>query len=363
MPPMQLHWDIFCRVVDNYGDIGVCWRLARQLAAEHGKRVRLWVDDLASLQPLCPTCDPARASQMLAGVEVRHWPDTVTVDWHAAAKTADVVVEAFACELPPAYLIGMTQRPRPPVWLNLEYLSAETWVDSCHGMASPHPSLPLTKHFVFPGFSPSTAGLLREAGLPAAPLAPLPAMPEISLFCYATAPVASLLDAFAAASRPLRCLVPPGQPLAAVRACLGGDGPWQLGLVRVEPIPFLAQDDYDALLRRCAINFVRGEDSFVRAQWAGRPFVWQIYRQDDDAHRVKLDAFLDRHCAGLAEPAAAALRALFLAWNTGADCTAAWADFLGHHDEIAQHAAAWNAALRTQPDLATNLVKFCAARV
>ncbi|NHC07628.1 elongation factor P maturation arginine rhamnosyltransferase EarP [Azonexus fungiphilus] len=360
---MQLHWDIFCRVVDNYGDIGVCWRLARQLAAEHGKRVRLWVDDLASLQPLCPVCDPALSAQALAGVEVRHWTDTVTVDWFAEAKTADVVVEAFACELPPDYIAGMAQRPAPPVWLNLEYLSAESWVESCHGMASPHPSLPLTKHFVFPGFSSSTAGLPREAGLPSAPLAALPAIPEISLFCYATAPVASLLEAFTGSPRPLRCLVPPGQPLAAVRACLGGDGPWQLGLARIEPIPFLAQDDYDALLRRCAINFVRGEDSFVRAQWAGRPFVWQIYRQDDDAHRVKLDAFLDRYCAGLAEPAATALRALFLAWNTGADCTAAWSDFLGHHDEIAQHAAAWNAALRAQPDLATNLVKFCAARV
>jgi hypothetical protein len=28
MPAMQLHWDIFCRVIDNFGDIGVCWRLA-----------------------------------------------------------------------------------------------------------------------------------------------------------------------------------------------------------------------------------------------------------------------------------------------------------------------------------------------
>lgn len=360
---MQLHWDIFCRVVDNYGDIGVCWRLARQLAAEHGKRVRLWVDDLGSLQPLCPACDPALSVQALAGVEIRRWPDEATVNWLAEAKIADVVVEAFACELPPGYIAGMAQRPTPPVWLNLEYLSAEAWVDSCHGMASPHPSLPLTKHFVFPGFSPSTAGLPREAGLPSAPLAALPATPEISLFCYATAPVASLLEAFAASPRPLRCLVPPGQPLAAVRACLGGAGPWQRGLARIEPIPFLAQDDYDALLRRCAINFVRGEDSFVRAQWAGRPFVWQIYRQDDDAHLGKLDAFLDRYCADLAEPAARALRQLFLAWNTGADCTAAWADFLGHYDAIAHHAAGWNAALRMQPDLATNLVKFCAAQV
>ena len=75
MAAMQLHWDIFCRVIDNFGDIGVCWRLARQLAAEHGREVRLWVDDLASLQPLCPLVDSEKASQWFQGVEIRHWPE------------------------------------------------------------------------------------------------------------------------------------------------------------------------------------------------------------------------------------------------------------------------------------------------
>ena len=28
-----LLWDIFCQVIDNHGDVGVCWRLARELAA------------------------------------------------------------------------------------------------------------------------------------------------------------------------------------------------------------------------------------------------------------------------------------------------------------------------------------------
>ena len=44
---MSRSWDVFCRVVDNYGDAAVCWRLARQLADEHGARVRLWIDLLA----------------------------------------------------------------------------------------------------------------------------------------------------------------------------------------------------------------------------------------------------------------------------------------------------------------------------
>ena len=159
------------------------------------------------------------------------------------------------------------------------------------------------------------------------------------------------------------CHVPPGQPLAAVRACLGGDGPWQLGNARLVPLPFLPLDDYDRLLWRCAINFVRGEDSFVRAQWAGKPFVWQAYVQQDDAHLDKLTAFLDRHCAGLDAAAAAALRALFLAWNTGTDPGPAWRDYLAELPAISRHAAAWSGQLATMPDLATGLVNFCAGKV
>ena len=358
MPAMLLHWDIFCRVVDNYGDIGVCWRLARQLAREHGKAVRLWVDDLASLAPLCPECDAGLLAQQVQGVEIRRWTGDFVAD-----RVADVVVEAFACELPPAYVTAMAAATPKPRWINLEYLTAEAWAEGCHGMASPHPALPLVKHFFFPGFSPATGGLLREAGLP--PPAPWDeaATLEISLFCYDTAPVGSLLAALAANSRPVLCHVPPGKPLTAVKAALGGDGPWQCGAARIVPIPFLPLDDYDALLRRCAINFVRGEDSFVRAQWAGRPFVWQIYPQDDAAHHVKLEAFLDRYCAAMAPDLAECVRRLFVAWNSGHDIGAAWPSFVARSADLAGHNARWAEQLARQPDLATSLVNFAAGKV
>jgi uncharacterized repeat protein (TIGR03837 family) len=73
-----------------------------------------------------------------------------------------VVIEAFGCELPAAYVEAMAGSARAPIWLNLEYLSAEAWVAGCHGLPSPHPRLPLVKHFFFPGFGPGTGGLLRE---------------------------------------------------------------------------------------------------------------------------------------------------------------------------------------------------------
>lgn len=363
MAAMQLHWDIFCRVIDNYGDIGVCWRLARQLVAEHGRQVRLWVDDLASLQPLCPSVDPDRAKQSCQGIEISHWIDNEAID-----RIADVVIEAFACELPPAYLAEMGQSSPKPCWINLEYLTAESWAADCHGMASPHPSLPLVKYFFFPGFSEKSGGLLREAGLLAERDRNIaetrnPRPLEISLFCYDTAPVGALLDAFGESGIPVLCHLPPGKPLAAVQAHLGGNGPWELGKAMVRPIPFMPIDEFDRLLWRCDINFVRGEDSFVRAQWAGKPFVWQAYPQDDGAHLPKLEAFLDCYCEGTEITTARALRRMFIAWNLGSNVAESWADFVDCRADIARHNRNWSDKLATKPDLATALVKFCATKV
>ena len=155
-------WDLFCSVVDNYGDIGVTWRLSRQLAAEHGLPVRLWVDDLNAFQHIRPEIDPALSEQLLAGVTIRHWTTPM-----AEATPGDVVIEALACNLPTEFIERMAARQPPPVWLNLEYLSAEDWVNGVHGLPSPHPRLPLIKHFFMPGYTAGTGGLPRESWLSA----------------------------------------------------------------------------------------------------------------------------------------------------------------------------------------------------
>ena len=376
-------WDIFCRVVDNFGDIGFCWRLARQLASEHGLRVRLWVDDLASFRRLCPDLDPLLGSQNLRSVEIRHWATPFqNADVDTENTIADVVIEAFACELPPDYLAAMASRLNKPVWLNLEYLSAENWVAGCHGRASPHPRLALTKHFFFPGFAPETGGLLRERDLlrqradgqadPAAAWQGLglpAAQPEersVSLFCYDNPVLPELLNLWAEDEAPWRCLIPLGQASAQVANILqsppleAGDMLRQ-GNLSIYALPFLSQENYDRLLWSCDLNFVRGEDSFVRAQWAAKPFVWQIYPQPEAAHHAKLDAFLGRYCVGLKEPVAAACRAFWQVWNQAnqSDLRGTWPAYWRHHAELSAHARNWAESLAKQPDLASKLVSYC----
>ena len=373
-------WDIFCTVVDNYGDIGVCWRLARQLAAEHGQRVRLWVDDLASLARISPGVVPGLDVQHSRGVEIRWWREPFPV-----VEPADVVVEAFACNPPASYVAAMVARQPRPAWINLEYLSAEDWVRACHGLPSPHPSLPLVKYFYFPGFVAGTGGLLAEPDLAQARARfqfsaeeqlrfwedvdmPAPGAGElqVSLFCYAHSGIAALLRAWAAGDTPVRCLVPEGIATEALSAFFGTASlvpgtVLRIGSLEVRIFAFLEQDRYDRLLWACDINLVRGEDSFVRAQWAARPLLWQIYPQQEGAHWPKLEAFLDLYCQGLSPELAAALAGLWRAWNQGdaAGVEFAWPGYCAKRPELQAHARRWAAQLGALPNVANGLAQFC----
>lgn len=373
-----LRWDIFCTVIDNFGDIGVCWRLARQLANEQGAHVRLWVDDLARYHQLLGA-DPSAAAH--DRVEVCHWGGRLAPD-----ARADIVVASFGCRLPEAYLAGMAARTPRPVWVNLDYLSAESWVEGCHRLPSPHPTLPLTEYFFFPGFTPQTGGLLREAGLiemrdgfraasdaqatswrALQTVAPPADALRVSLFSYENPAVVDLLEAWASGGRAVWCGVPEGRVWQSLLPWLGGVvAPGQVlrrGNLWLAPLAFVDQPGYDRLLWSCDLNFVRGEDSFVRAQWAGRPLVWHIYPQAEDAHLVKLDAFLDRYIAGLPDDAAEAVRGLHHAWNAGSGVAPAWRAFDAARPALLAHADAWCRRLAAQSDLATALAQFVKSKL
>lgn len=375
-------WDVFCRVVDNYGDIGVCWRLARQLVAEHRLGVRLWVDDLTAFRRICPEVDPALDDQVCHGVTVRRWTDAFP-----AVAPADVVVEAFACTLPESYLQAMAARLVKPRWINLEYLSTEHWVEECHGLASPSPRLPLTKHFFFPGFTERTGGVLREHDLESRRRAfvqdqeeraafwqrlglPLPAWDEkrLSLFCYPHGRAEDLFSLWKEQTERTTCLVPEGIAGPAIGAFFGqtraeSGRVFHRGSLEVRILPFLEQDEYDRLLWACDCNFVRGEDSFVRGQWARQPMVWQPYAQGEGAHLHKMEAFLDRYCAGLDSQAAQALISLWRAWSQGETVAEAWPAFRMQWGELERHVARWAEELAGAGDLAQKLVRFSLNRL
>ena len=353
-------WDIFCKVIDNHGDIGVCWRLLVQLA-ERGEAVRLWVDDASALSWMAPGGQ--------RGVQVLPW------NAQTEARPGDVVIEAFGCELEPQFKAAIAGRAatteRQPPWVNLEYLTAESFAERNHRLPSPllsGPAAGLTRHFFYPGFTGRTGGLLREQDLlrrqsefdPAAWLhgqgiTAAQGARLVSLFCYEPAALDALLAQWGSGPGPTHLLVTAGRASAALRAALEridtAAPAWNARqLLSISWLPLLSQRDFDHLLWACDLNFVRGEDSLVRALWAGKPLVWQLYPQHDDAHHAKLDAFLD----WLQAPRD--LREVHRAWNgiSGELPMAGgqpWAACIHQARE----------RLLAQPDLLTQLMQFVVA--
>lgn len=375
------YWDIFCRVVDNYGDIGVCWRLAQQLAQDYALPIRLWVDDLVSFAHIECRVQSHLPKQTVDGITIYHW-----VLEQESLTPGEVVIEAFACGLSDAFLQAMARCQPPPQWINLEYLSAEAWVEGCHLSQSQHPRLPLQQTFFFPGFSSNTGGVLgsdaslraRDAFLADALqqadfwqqlglLAPAVDELTISVFTYEPPALVSWLQVLEHSPQPVRLLIPNDRTARMVAAyyehpftagaCL------QRGKLTLHNLAFGNQAFFDRLLWSCDINFVRGEDSFVRAQWAAKPFFWHIYPTEDGAHWQKLEAFWQGYSASLP----ADLQQL--GWSNwhwlNADMAPEvgqlamqWQTWLNHLPQWQRHARDWQRQLSQHGHLAANLVRW-----
>ncbi len=376
MPSMShpLNCDVFCHVVDNFGDIGVAWRLARQLAHEHGCAVRLFVDDLNTFAAICPQIQPRMGQQSVDSVNILPWSRQQQLD------PADVVVEMFGCHLMPGY-VERIQRlgARRVRWVNLEHLSAEPWVEGTHLRPSPQPG-GIDKLFFFPGFTSGTGGLLRESDLLARRAAwerlpsarrialrslGLPPPPEhaltVLLFSYARASIAAWLQAMAGASRPTTLWIFPGPMRGEVDEWLNMQLSTGQSTVRGSltlcALPFVPQQRFDELLWAADVCIVRGEDSFVRAQWAARPMVWHAYPQHDQAHFAKIEAFLQRYLRDAEPGVRDAVTALWEAWNGGGELVPAWLQFSAWLPQIRRHAQAWCEHLAAAPDLASQLLQ------
>ena len=371
-------WDIFCKVIDNFGDIGVCWRLAADLDAR-GQQVRLWVDDSSALAWMAPGGH--------AGVQVLDWLPSLDLSCLQAAP-CDVLIEAFGCDAAPEFVAvcadilsaGGQNDAQKPLWINLEYLSAEPYVTRNHGLTSLVSSGPArgwAKVFYYPGFGPGTGGLLREPDLLRRRAAfdrtawlrqhgiDCNGARVVSMFCYeprALGPLLVDLTRNGINGQPVQLLVAAGRATEAVEAfdplkfidktCLNPKQNVREQL-SISYLPPLTQIEFDHLLWASDINFVRGEDSLVRAIWAGKPFVWQIYPQDDGAHAKKLVALMDM----LGAPPD--LRVFHSVWNGLSNAALPPLQDLQGCPSTATETFA---RLTEQPDLTTGLIEYAAKK-
>ena len=185
---------------------------------------------------------------------------------------------------------------------------------------------------------------------------------KVSLFCYPQAPINALLDVMAQSTQVINCHVPASSILPQIAEffdveAIGVGDYFTRENLHVHILPFLSQLDYDQLLRDCDLNFVRGEDSWIRAIWAGKPFIWQPYFQDENAHIKKLNAFLDLFYANLniKETVCEAHRC----WSVGQLPKQVWSTYLERLAAISGYTLQQSQQLAKQQDLASKLVIFC----
>ena len=357
-----MRWDIFCQIVDNYGDAGVCWRLARSLSqmSKHGDdiRIRLFCDDLKVLDQIAHG-NATRFGASL-GIDVLPWHDATKIDVIENPNTvADVVIEAFACTIPKEYIDAMALSVKKPLWINLEYLTAESWADGMHLLPSPQNN-GLNKYFYFPGFTNKTGGVTLGDWDEVVCRRDIPESlasswnlcrshsKKISIFNYRHAPLEawllSLDQAAHSTGNSVDVLVCANQNISR------GFFDHAFKNIRLIQLPFVPQEDYDWLVAHCDFNLVRGEDSFVRAQWAGKPFLWDIYPQEDLAHEIKLEAFLKLYF----EDASSTLSTIAIPAMKWASPETWWPLL----DTWTNHSKAWAAKLRALGPLEGKILDF-----
>lgn len=308
---------LFVRVIDNYGDIGVTWRMAREMSQRLNMRVSIWVDDWHAFFQLLPEQPIYNDLPIyIDGVKVHHWHDMASIE--DMVHDPDVVIEMFGCQIPDWVVRKMlAQHIQKTIWLNWEYLTAEQWAVEYHGMYSLQPN-GLKKYFWFMGFDEKSGGLLREQNYPIRRKSFLSdiqqqenfrqqyQLPERKESCQVGLIFSyhskhwhdwllmlqhsgQTISLWLAGSQIIESLwqagILPQTELVNIGDC------FYLGNIQLFRLPFVPQSEFDYLLWSVDWAVVRGEDSFVRAQLAGIPFFWHIYPQDDQAHHVKLQAF------------------------------------------------------------------------
>ncbi|MGL4666393.1 MAG: elongation factor P maturation arginine rhamnosyltransferase EarP [Saezia sp.] len=355
-------WDIFCNVVDNWGDVGVCWRLAQQLS-QRNIFVRLWIDDPGALSWM--------RSASSYPVQIIPWTKK-----SIETTPGQAFIEAFGCHAPDGFLknAAQMQHNQRPVWINLEYLSAQPDVERLHGLPSPQhfgPAKGLTRWFYYPGFTTHTGGLLRESDLleqqnsfdkihwlqqTSIPI--IPHAQRISLFSYPNQALPQLLQQWMQSSTPIHLLATPGHTTAQIEALsLTPSAPSALPNttqhhhLNITRLPYLTQKDFDHLLWSCDLNIVRGEDSWIRAVWANKPFVWQPYLQEDHEHLNKLEAFIS-----LVPQAPQAWKNFQIQWSLQKEVH--WQELSDNLPQTEEFLSHWHKQLLQAPDLCTSLIRF-----
>ena len=300
--------DIFCQVIDNYGDVGVAYRLAREFKRVYpNKKLRFVINQIEELNLIRKSED----------IEIILYKDISKIE-----NSADLIIESFGCEIPKEYMDKALKNSK--LIINLEYFSAEKWVDDFHLQES-FLGGNLKKYFFIPGLSEKSGGILLDNEF-LERKKKVEANKEYYLEKFGIKEKYDLIGSVFSYKKNFDSLIEELKKLnkKVILLILSEktqknfikyfDNGNNYDKIKFVKLPFFTYDKYEELLALCDFNLVRGEDSFVRALLLGKPFLWHIYPQDENTHIKKLESFLEKYCSNNKE-----LKQTFINYNINKD--------------------------------------------
>ena len=300
--------DIFCQVIDNYGDVGVAYRLAREFKRVYpNKKLRFVINQIEELNLIRKSED----------IEIILYKDISKIE-----NSADLIIESFGCEIPKKYMDKALKNSK--LIINLEYFSAEKWVDDFHLQES-FLGGNLKKYFFIPGLSEKSGGILLDNEF-LQRKKKVEANKEYYLEKFGIKEKYDLIGSVFSYEKNFDSLIEELKKLnkKVILLILSEktqknfikyfDNGNNYDKIKFVKLPFFTYDKYEELLALCDFNLVRGEDSFVRALLLGKPFLWHIYPQDENTHIKKLESFLEKYCSNNKE-----LKQTFINYNINKD--------------------------------------------
>lgn len=339
---------ILCKVVDNFGDIGFVYRLAKNLCKVNPSyQIRIITNDLKTFKMLAPELGNGGANIALFDSN-----DAATCRAEFCQRPPRVILECFQCGRPDWLEEILFDGVTRAFIINIDYLTAEDYAEDFHKLKSGTRSALVKKINFMPGFTAKTGGLILDAAATnnclqakdcaggagivgktitegaaetASKSKNAPATengfitktsgPQILMFSYPKdfAPIIRAILRWNKAAQ-INLAQGAGKEsfLAANENCLQDQ---KAGGLFVRQMPFLSQEEWDKNLYAQDILFVRGEDSLSRACLSGKPFVWQAYLQEDNYQLVKVRALLERMRPHFAPEDFAALENFWLLYN------------------------------------------------
>ena len=338
--------DVFCDVIDNFGDAGVCLRLCRDFSKKNYE-VRLFCNNVNILNKITNSEDDSNRFLSLFS-----WSDN-----NMEYEPSEVVIQAFSVRLPDNLIKKIKNRHSTVV--NLEYLTAEPFAEDCHKLPSYADGF--ESFFFFPGFTSKTGGVvIEESFLEKLKRAENIKSNCLTLFSYENQKVKTVINALNKENLILNIFE--GRGLNNFNNLLNlnlapGDI-YKLNNLTVKVLPMVSQDEYDSYLIDSKLNLVRGEDSIVRAMLTGNPFLWHIYPQEEDVHKDKIEALFDRMseiCSSKKD--VEILRQLTLSYNGFSDYLDSF-DLLGFYENWKKLSKEWSEHLISLGSLTDNLITF-----